>query len=291
MSTLRTIRARIASVEKIKKITNALEIVALTRLRRMEEDTITARSYFDNIRKILLDVTSNINFKAHPFLLERKPPRNIAVITIFSDKGLCGNFNANIIHKFIGFTSDKKDKKIKIVNIGKKGMKYIKQRTDYEISSSYLSSENRTLQEGITEICHSFIQGFLNGEIDEINLIYSKFRRHLLGEVNIIRLLPFSLDINEVKKIKKRVKRDYIYEPGVYSVFDSLVREYIVNQIHQGILESRCAEEMSRMLAMKSASENADEMISRLDLTYHKSRQAQITRELTEVITAAEAAV
>lgn len=295
MATLRAIKNRITSVEKIRKIANALEIVALTRLRRMQQDTIAARDYFDRIRELLFDMASNINFKSHPFLEgigdyleERRLAKAIGIISIFSDKGLCGDFNANLINRFLGFCSNYKDKRIKVAIIGKKGVRYLKQRKTYEILSSHSVTDKQTLEKGILDIAQSLIEGFLRGDIDEIYLLYSKFRLHLLGEVKIIKLLPFVLDKVEPQG-EEQYHRDYIYEPSAYAVFDSLVREYIVNQIHQGILESRCAEEMSRMLAMKSATDNADEMIGKLRLTYHKSRQAQITKELTEVISAAEA--
>jgi F-type H+-transporting ATPase subunit gamma len=282
MPSLKAVKNRIASVGKIKKIANALEIVALTRLRRMEANTINSRSYFDKIRELLFDVSANINFKFHPFLQGREPVKNVGIITIFSDKGLCGSFNANVAQKFFKFTSDLKSKKIKVAVAGKKGIRYLRQRTGYDISSTHASS---VITEDISNIIEPFTQGFLNGKIDEVFLLYSRFRLHLLGETKVVKLLPF------VPSSEAPYERDYIYEPGAYGVFEALVSEYIANQIHHGILESRSAEEMSRMLAMKSASENADEMTAKLRLAYNKTRQANITKELSEVMAAAEAAV
>ena len=132
MAILRTVKNRIASVEKIKKITSALEIVALTRLRHMEQDTLAGRSYFDAIRQMLFDLAGNINFKSHPFLRTHQPARAAGIVCIFSDKGLCGNFNTNIGSKFLEFASSYKDKKIKLAIIGKKGARYLKRKQDYE---------------------------------------------------------------------------------------------------------------------------------------------------------------
>lgn len=288
MATLRTIRNRIDSVQKIKKIANALEIVALTRLRHMEEEALPSRSYFEAIRQMLFDLAANINFKPHPFLIKHPSTKIVGIVCIFSDKGLCGSFNANVANQWLEFTSTYKDKKIKVVLIGKKGMRYFKQRTNYETLSIHSSLDKVTIEKGILDIAQFLIERFLNEDLDEIFLLYSRFRRHLLGEVKLIKLLPFVLDEIKFEKPQK-FQRDYIYEPSAFEIFDSLVREYIINQIHQGILESRCAEEMSRMLAMKSASDNADKMISELKLIYNKTRQAQITKELTEVIAAAQA--
>lgn len=288
MATLRTIRNRIGSVEKIKKIANALEIVALTRLKRMEEETLASRSYFDAIRQMLFDLATHINFKSHPFLIKHPSTKAAGIVCIFSDKGLCGSFNANVASQLLEFISAYKDKKISVALIGKKGMRYFKQRPNYEILSIHSSTDKVTIEKGILDIAQSFIERFLSEDLDEIFLLYSRFRRHLLGEVKLIKLFPLVLEEIKFEKPGK-FSRDYIYEPTAYEIFDSLVREYIINQIHQGILESRCAEEMSRMLAMKSASDNAEEMIGELKLTYNKTRQAQITKELTEVMAAAEA--
>lgn len=288
MAALRAIKSRVTSVEKIKKITNALEIVALTRLRRMEQDTIAARGYFDRIREMLFDMAANINFKSHPFLERGRPVRTIGIISIFSDKGLCGDFNANIANRFSKFCSDRKDKKIKAVIIGKKGIRYLNRKRSPQILNTYSFKDTQAPEKGGLEIARPLVEAFLKEEMDEIYLLYSKFRRHLLGEAKIVRVLPFALDEAAPEK-KAQYQRDYIYEPGPYGIFDSLVREYIVNQVRQGVLESRSAEEMSRMLAMKSATDNAEEMIGKLGLSYHKGRQAQITRELAEVMSAAEA--
>lgn len=283
MITQRAVRNRIESVGKIKKIADALEIVALTRLRRMEQETLTARAYFEKIRQMLFDMSAHINFKSHPLLMGRREIKTIAAVCIFSDKGLCGDFNANLVRRFSEFTLKHKDKKIKAAVIGKKGIRYFRRRRNL-----VLLHANNAADPGIAEITRSLIDGFLKEDIDEIYLLYSRFRLHLLGEANIIKLIPFTPEQTAEEDKGGPYERDYIYEPDAYSVFDSLVREYAANQIDHGLLESRCAEEMSRMLAMKAATDNADEMITRLRLAYNKTRQAQITKELTEVIAAAE---
>lgn len=289
MAVLRMVKNRITSVEKIQKITNALEIVALTRLRHMEEGTLAGRSYFEAIRQMLFDLAANTNFKSHPFLRENQPSRAVGIVCIFSDKGLCGNFNSNIGNKFLEFASSHKNKKIKLAVIGKKGARYLKRKQDYQALSTFPLTDTASLEKNIAELAKRLIEEFLHEDLDEIFLLYSKFRRHLLGEVKIIKLLPFSLEDGQPQP-QAGYQRDYIYEPNPGKILDRLVREYIVNQMHQGAWESRCSEEISRMLAMKFASDNADEMISRLNLTYHKTRQAQITRELSEVIAASESA-
>ncbi|MFC1808232.1 ATP synthase F1 subunit gamma [Candidatus Omnitrophota bacterium] len=285
MATLRAVKTRIVSVQKIKKITSALEVVALTRLRRMELETIASRNYFDSIREMLFDTASNINYKAHPFLARRDEIRSIGLICIFSDKGLCGNFNANMGYRFSKFVAENETKNIKVIRLGKKGARYIKEAKNVNILNNYSSSDKDVVENGSKEIAQSLIDMYLGHEIDAIYMLYSKFRLHLLGEANVIKLLPFVLDEADASQ-RKSHHRDYIYEPDVYDLFDNLVKEYIVNNIHQGMLESRSAEEMSRMLAMKSATDSANDMLDKLNLSYNKTRQGQITKELAEVISA-----
>lgn len=289
MATLKAVRNRISSVGKIKKIARAQEIVALTRLRRMEQATLAARGYFESIRDLLFDVAQNINFQSHPFLKRPHSIKTVGIVVIFSDKGLCGSFNANVDSKFKAFVSGFNDKKIKVLLIGKRGVKYLKQTSALEVLGAYPAQDRQTQDKGVFDIAGLLSESFLSADMDEIFLLYNKFRRHLLGEVKILPLLPFVLEKEQAKK-NRPYQRNYIYQPSPYELFDNLVREYIANQIQQGLAESRSAEEISRMLAMKSAGENADEMIARLKIAYHKTRQAQITRELSEVIAAAEVA-
>lgn len=289
MSTLRAVRRRIISVKKIQKIAGALEVVALTRLRGMEAETLTSRAYFERIRQMLFDLSAALSFTSHPLLMGRRQVKAIGLIAIFSDKGLCGNFNANVDHRLTEFISAHKGQQIKAAVIGQKGSKYFKRIPDCQLLSRHPALDRKTQTEGVLEIASSLIDKFLSGEIDRIFLLYSKFRLHLLGEAKALKLLPLVLD--QASPAQPKAHRDYIYEPGAYEIFDRLIREYLANQIHQGILESRCAEEMSRMLAMKMATDNADEMIVKLSLMYNKARQTQITKELTEVVSAAEAIV
>ncbi|MFH1847643.1 MAG: ATP synthase F1 subunit gamma [Candidatus Omnitrophota bacterium] len=314
MATLRAIKTRIGAVGKIKKITNALEIVALTRLRRMESVTMASRDYFERIRILLCDVASNTNFISHPFLDKTRQGRSVAIAAIFSDKGLCGSFNANAGGRLSELIGSLTDRNVKVAIIGKKGQRYVKQGPRCQLAGVHASSDKEAIEKTAVDVANMFIEQFLSKEIDEIILLYNKFKRHLLGDAHVIKLLPFSVEAGPMPTLrgtpqslradnlrsqlapgeatsKERRNRDYIYEPRAKEIINELVREYIKNQIQHGILESRCAEEMARMMAMKSAGDNADEMIEALNLSYHKSRQAQITKELLDVITAAEVAM
>jgi len=281
MASTKSVKNRIGSVSKIKKIANALEVVALTRLRRMESRAVDSRAYFEKIRAMLFDVSSSVNIPLHPFLRERNPGGPVGIICIFSDKGLCGNFNYNVFSRLSEFIQALDKRQARIVIIGKKGSRYAGKIKGRNIAGAHAASG---LDAG--SVIGPLAGDVLNGKLSELFLLYSRFRLHLLGEARALKLLPFVSE--KEKEEQSPYQRDYMYEPGPYRVFENLVKEYIANQLQHGILESRCAEEMSRMLAMKSASENADEMIAKLRLLYNKTRQAQITKEIAEVVAASD---
>lgn len=286
MPTQTTIKRRIVSISKIRKISAALEVVALTRLKHMEQAAVASRDYFQRVRQMLFDVSVNLNIRIHPFLKIRPNLKKSCLVVLFSDKGLCGNFNADISAKYIEFIKKNEGKDIKVVVIGRKGERYVKRHKYAQIIDVYPSMSSDTIVNGVNRIVEFLIKGFLANEIDEVFLLYSKFKLQLLGQANLIKLLPFLID----PEPKSLLKRDYIYDTSPEAIFTALVKHYVTNQIHHSILESRCAEEMSRMLAMKAATENADEMTAKFKLIFNKNRQAQITKELTEIISAAEAA-
>lgn len=279
MSKLRDIKRRTVSVEKIKKITGALEIVALTRLKKSEEATLNARFYFDRMRELLVAVSRNVNYKMHPLFIKREQTNTVGIVCITSDKGLCGNFNNNVVQNLLRFSKEQLGEK-KLIVLGKKGLNYFSQRRDFEIIDYFVEILKSDLHQKVGKITEKLIDEYVKGKLGEIYLIFNKFKLQLLGEVNILKLLPMEFELAE------DLVRDYIYEPDSQTVFDQLLIEFLSSQIYQGILESRCAEEMARMIAMKQATDNADEMIDGLMLKYHKERQRMITAELLDIVNA-----
>ena len=256
-----------------------MEIVALTRLRRIERKTQNARSYFDMIRDLVFDVANHLIYEAHPFLKERKQKKNTAVILLTSDKGLCGNFNANIFNTFRENFLDHSGRKITGMSVGKKGEGFLRKNNIKTIGLEFTSSSrSNDYIDTAVKITEKVTQLYLEKEIDELVIVYNKFKLQFLGKASVVNLLPIKLEGFKVKRV-----RDYIYEPSAYAVLDKLLKEYLINQIGQTILESITSEEMARMLAMKQACDNANEVIDKLNLNYHKARQANITRELIEI--------
>lgn len=284
MAKTRAVKDKIVSIEKIKKITNAMQIVALTRLRRMEHQTLDARPYFNKIRELLFEISQTTNFNMHPLLAERGKTEPVAVIALGSDKGLCGNFNTNIINKILELEKEYPEEKLKIVACGRKIIKYLSSKLKITILSTYTPIDYNTLPEAVDKTSNIIIEEFLHNRINSLFLVYNEFKRHIMGEAKIVKLLPLVLDVP--KELPHH--RNYIYEPEPRDVFDGLLKEYISNQIHQVVLESRTAEEMARMLAMKTATDSADKTIKKLTLVYHKARQASITAELMDIVGAVE---
>jgi F-type H+-transporting ATPase subunit gamma len=197
---------------------------------------------------------------------------------ITSDHGLCGGFNYNIVNALNTVSDDKR--KIRLLLIGRKGIIYFRNK-NFNILSEYSDVKADNVRKISGEIAERVIQLYLGKEIDSVRLIFNRFRRHLLGEANISKILPLE------KGKKEKLISDYLYEPEKDEVVESLISEYIKAQITSAILESRASEEMARMVAMKYATDNANELITKLMLDYHKMRQAAITKEIIEVINAA----
>ncbi len=280
MSKIIAIKQRSGSIGKIRKIAQAMEVIALTRLKKSQKKTLDTRFYFDEIRRLVFDIAEKINTKIHPFFVQRKA-RSVGIIIISSDKGLCGGFNNNVIERVRKLCEEKKDLKTSIIALGRKGYNYFINR-DYEIFDYVFNLAKGDVDEEISVVSDNIIKAFLEHKIDEVYLVFNYFKLQLLGEAKFFRLLPITYE-------KRRgAIRDYIYEPDAESIFDRLLNEYVKCQIMHAVKESKTAEEMARMVAMKQASDSADELINTLLLKYHKERQKVITRELIDVITASE---
>ena len=288
MSKLKAVKKRIGSIEKIKKITNAMQVVALTRLRRMEQETLNARFYFDKIRDMLFDIATMTNYNMHPLLAARPHELPMGIIALGSDKGLCGNFNNNVLSGLLEIASKNPGSEIASIAIGKKVVKTLSRRSEFSVIDSYAPIERETINEAVKRTSALFIEKYLNKEINSVYVIYNEFKLQFIGKTKRLRLLPLRLEgVSPERGMAHH--RNYIYEPEPREIFTELLKEYMQNQIHQAIFESRAAEEMARMLAMKAATENAQDMIRGLTIQYHKARQAQITKELSEIVSAAEA--
>ena len=284
MPTKRELETRFESIEKTKQIVRTMELIARNRLAKVRNKALSGRPYAEKIDEILQSVSERAKEIYHPLLEGRDEFKKFCLICFNSDRGLCGGFNNNIIEKADRFIRSKKDKEVKIIAVGRKGIHYFR-RKNYDIINTYEGLENNKELSISEDIKNKIIELYQNEEISQAYLIFNKFKQQFVGKVTIKKLLP--LEIPQRAEGGKALT-EHIYEPSYSEVLDELIPQYIMNQIYQGALESRAQEEMARMLAMKQATDSADEMLENLKLQYHKLRQALITKEIIEVVSGAE---
>jgi len=280
---MREIRRRIRSVDSIQQITRAMEMVAVSRLRRAEERLRSARPYAEKIQELMESLAPCLPRIEHPLLARREPLR-LAVVLITSDKGLCGAFNANIIQSTSRFIAENSDKETTLFLVGKKGYDFFSRRS-FSIEY-YLPQVSRDISpQEVKEISDSFVQGFEQGLHDEVYLFYTQFKTAMTTIPTQTRLLPIESPETE----RQQGAEEPIFEPSDQEIMNELLPRYIKAQVYKGLVESSASEHGSRMVSMKNATDNAEEMIRSLTLSYNKARQASITKEIIEVTTASEA--
>jgi F-type H+-transporting ATPase subunit gamma len=279
------IKRRIRSVISIQQITRAMQMIAVSRLKRAEDRLRSARPYAQKIQEFMETLAPSLSTIRHPLLVKREV-RKIGLVLITADKGLCGGYNANVLNHAKKFLDHFSEKELRLILIGKKGYDFYR-RKKFPIDHTLLQiSKDITLQE-IKEISGVVIKGFEEGRYDEVDLIYTRYTSAMNTHPTTMKLLP--LEKSEVLKTGGSIKGEPLFEPDPEEIMSLLLPKYLEAQIYNGLVESVASEQGARMVSMKSATENAQEMISFLTLSYNKARQASITKELLEVTTGAEA--
>lgn len=275
MGTIKEIKNRVKGVEKIERVASAMEIVAATRLRRREKEVLSFRPYAVGIRQLFLNVAKRSK-QIHP-LMAPKQSQYVGILAVTSDRGLCGAFNENIFGAVMAYIKEKRG--CKVIVIGKKGERFFRKR-GVDIAEKFLDISPKDLNQKVDELTKKIVEMFSNSLVSRFVVFFNQFRLHLLGRAAQFTLLPALVTDDK----KESVVVDYIYEPEPFYILEKLIPDYIFSQIKSVILESWAAEEMARMVAMKYATENAQDLIEELMLEYHKARQAQITKEIIEVV-------
>lgn len=278
---MKEIKTRIKSVESTKQITKAMELVSSSKFRKAKEKAETSRPYFNTLYGTVQDIAKNANGSKNEFLEERKV-NNICYIVIAGDRGLAGGYNSNV---FKSVMSHNKLGKAKVVSVGKKAKEFLTKR-NYELIDSIETVED-ALYEDASRVANKVMEAYKNGEVDEVNLVYTEFVSALTQEPKLIKLLPLTVDKNKEEK-KSRVTVQYL--PSASSVLGYVLPKYIAGSIHGAIAESYASEQAARRTAMESATDNANEMISKLELSYNRARQAAVTQEISEIVGGASAA-
>ena len=282
------IRNKIRSVENTQKITKAMEMVAASKMRKAQDRMRAARPYGDKIRRMAAHLSHALTEYKHPFL-EQREQKHLGFILVTSDKGLCGGLNANMLRLVLAKCKELQSKGIsfEVTCLGNKGYSFM-QRFGAKIASFATGLGDTPHLEALIGPIKVQLDAYLNGEIDAIYLGYNRFINTMKQEPVFEQLLPLSDDHFDEEKAKGP-GWDYLYEPNVKTVVDELLLRYIEMLIYQALAENMASEQSARMVAMKSASDNAKNVIGEMTLAYNKARQAAITTELTEIVAGAAA--
>ena len=294
MPSLKDLRDRIGSVQSTKKITSAMKLVAGARLKKAQTEAESSRSYVNRMQTMIDNVTSNTNMDNAPEIIKGKENNKIHLIVLMtSDRGLCGGFNTSITKlakkKIKNLLNS--NKTVKILCIGKKGLDHLKREfNELIIDSIPISTQKKIDYEFAAKISNKILLMYENEEFDVAHIVFSLFKSAIKQEAQLKQIIPvLGAEENISKKDEKEDNSIYEYEPEEEEVLKNLVPQNVAIQIFSGLLENAAGEQGARMTAMDNATRNAGELIDTLTLDYNRSRQAQITKELIEVISGAEA--
>ena len=287
MASGKEIRNKIKSVESTRKITMAMEMVAASKMRKAQDRMRAARPYGDKIRRMAGNLSQALTEYTHPFLEHRDEIKAVGLITVTSDKGLCGGLNTNLLRLALSRMKewDSEGKKLQVTAVGNRGLGFM-MRAGANVVSQVVALGDTPHLERLIGPAKVQLDAYVNGEIDVLYIAYTRFINTMKQEPIIEQLLPLS---GELVGSNTRNRWDYIYEPDPKTVIDDLLLRYVEAILYQAVAENMASEQSARMVAMKSASDNAQNVIGELKLVYNKARQAAITQELSEIVSGAAA--
>jgi F-type H+-transporting ATPase subunit gamma len=286
MAVGKEIRLKITSIKNTQKITRAMEMVAASKMRKTQDRMQATRPYSRKIAQIIRHLaTANPEYK-HPFMIEREAKR-VGIIVISSDRGLCGGLNANLfrlaLRRMRGWTDQNVG--MRFCTVGQKGTGFFNS-IGADITAQVTKLGDRPHMEDIIGVIKVMLDEYNEGKIDQVHLLYNEFVNTMTQRPKLVQLLPI---LPEEIPEERRGLWDYIYEPDAKDVLDQLLVRYVESLVFQGLVENNACEQAARMVAMKSASDNAGKLIKELQLIYNKARQAAITQEIAEIVGGAAA--
>jgi F-type H+-transporting ATPase subunit gamma len=291
MATLRDIRVRIAAVKNIAKITSAMKMVAVAKMRRAQMAIMAARPYAEKLSSMISLLAADQENLTSPLFEQRKDIRNIALVIVSADRGLCGGFNANLIrnaqNQLKALAKEYPDAKVHLITIGKRSTDFFSKR-EVAIADKFPGVFQKLDFAQAQTISRIAVNGFLKGDFDRVKIIVNEFRSIAKQEVAVHDFLPIAPAAASAEGSSK-LNVEYIYEPSKTEVLNGILPKHLNMQIWRAMLESNAAEQAARMMAMDNATRNAKDLVSSLTLTYNKLRQAAITKEILEIVGGAEA--
>ena len=291
MAGSKEIRTKIKSVQNTRKITKAMEMVAASKMRKAQERMRAARPYADKIRNVAAHMAEANPEYRHPFLVKRDAVKNAGVIVVTTDKGLCGGLNTNVLRLTVAKFKELEatNVKIQVTAIGNKGFGFMN-RLGAKLVSHVIGLGDTPHLERLIGAVKLQLDAYEKGDVDVVYVAYTKFINTMKQESVIEQLVPLTADkFTQTAAEKQAYGWDYIYEPDAQTVVDELLVRYVEALVYQAVAENMASEQSARMVAMKSASDNAKSVIGELQLSYNKARQAAITKELSEIVGGAAA--
>lgn len=283
MPSFQDLRRRIKSIKSTQQITKAMKAVSAAKMRKAQEAVLAARPYSKRIKGVLGRVAVASSGIKHPLLAVREP-KKVAYIIITADRGLCGGFNSNVIRRATQEIK-KVGAELSLVTVGRKSRDFFRRR-GFKIAKQYVGLGDNISYGTARDIASFVVDQYSAEEYDEVQLIYSQYINVMVQKPVMVKLLPAEPPAEEEGEAQKV---DYIFEPSAEAVLTELLPKYIENAIYQGLLESKAGEQSARMAAMDNATKNASEMIDKLTMTMNRARQAQITKEISEIVGGAAA--
>lgn len=280
------IRTKIKSVQNTQKITRAMEMVAASKMRKAQDRMRQARPYAEKIRAVAAHLSQAHPEYKHPFLMQKEMTKRIGLIVVSSDKGLCGGLNTNILRLVVGQMKEREGRGIEIdvTPFGNKALGFM-QRSGASVVSHVVGLGDTPHLDTMIGPVKVMLDAYAAGRIDALYIAYNRFVNTMKQEPTFEQLLPLSSE----KLGTAETHWDYIYEPEAKSVIDDLLVRYVEALVYQAVAENMASEQSARMVAMKAASDNAGNVIEELKLIYNKTRQAAITKELSEIVAGAAA--
>jgi F-type H+-transporting ATPase subunit gamma len=286
MAAGKEIRGKIKSVENTKKITKAMEMVAASKMRKAQDRMRSARPYSDKVRNIAAHLAQANPEYTHPFLVQQDAAKRVGIIVVTTDKGLCGGLNTNVLRLMTNKVRELEGQGIQVeaVAIGNKGLGFLNRIGAKVVAQATQLGDTPHLDKLIGPV-KVLLDAYQEGKLDAVYLFYTKFINTMKQEPMLDQLLP----LPKLEADKGSHSWDYLYEPDAQTVIDELLVRYVEALIYQAVAENMASEQSARMVAMKAASDNAGNVISELKLVYNKTRQAAITKELSEIVAGAAA--
>ena len=279
---VRAIKRKVRSVSNIKKITRAMQMVAASKLKKVQVRLLELRPYSDKIREFLQGLASQVKDLNYPLFQPREKVKKIAVVVVMADKGLCGSYNSNMM-RFAQRFIDEQKKPFEAVAVGKKAVDWFRKQ-DVKVRSEYQGLPTEIPFSQIKAMTKQLVEMFLKGEVDEVHLLFTRYVNALTFKPGSVKFLPI-----EPEKAEKKLAHEYEFEPEPALILDKLIPRYVEVSFHRLLLESMSSEHAARMNAMRNATDSASDLISTLTLQYNNARQAGITKELLDIVGGAEA--